>query len=246
MPGKSRPRRDRAGAQADPTTAALHEVRIETIGALASVLGHESRNLLGALETCTQILRRNPHLTPEDVELLDIIESGSRRLDEIVSEFAAFAHPSPLRFEPVDVHALIEETLRRLELDDRCAATLVVTRDFDPEVGSIEADREQLRQVVWHLLLNAAQALGDRGELGIRTRAGNKRVEIVVRDKGPGMPKRVRSRIFEPLFSTKSHGAGLGLPIVQRIVESHGGKITVKSDPDAGTSCVVSLPKEHR
>jgi len=222
----------------------FRRAQTETIGAVASVLGHESRNLLGALGTCVQILRRNPHITHDDTELLDIIQSGSRRLNEIVSEFSTFANPRSPRLQPVDLHGLIDETLTLLERDDRCSPALVVNREFDLAVPAVWGDREQLGQVLWHLVLNAVQAMGDQGQLTVETHKERKGVRIVVRDTGPGIPPAVLSNIFEPLYSTKARGTGLGLPIVQRIVEGHGGKVTVQSDQQTGSSFVVSLPVE--
>lgn len=228
-----------------PMAELFREAERETIRAVASVLDHESRNLLGALGTCVQILSRNAHLTEDDRELLDLIRSGSHRLNEIVSQFAMFADPGPVRPQSVDLHGLIDETLNRLERDDRYSSDLIVSRDFDFAVGEVWGDREQLGQAFWHLFLNAVQAMGDEGRLEVETRRENARVEISVRDTGPGIPAAVRPRIFEPLFTTRSRGTGLGLSIVRQIVEGHGGEVRVLESRETGSVFRVMLPVER-
>ncbi len=218
------------------------KARLETIGDVAAVLSHESRNLLGALRTCVQVLRRNPHLTSDDTELLDIIQSGANRLNEIVGQFSLFRGETPLQMREVNLHELIDTTLASLQRDERCSSSLAIQRRFDTSLQSIMGDPAQLGQVLWHLFLNAAQAIGARGQLHVQTQNVGREIEISVRDTGPGIPKNVMQHIFEPLYSTKPRGAGLGLAIVRRIVEAHGGVITAQSEPGKGARFTLRLP----
>ncbi len=224
----------------------IRKARTEAIGDIAAVLSHEARNLLGALGTCVQILRRNPHITGEDAELLDIIKTGSRRLSEIVSEFSAYGCPRSLHFQEVDLHELIEETLVVLQRDDRFSSSIFIRRQYDPSLHNIKADRDQLGQVFWNLFLNAVQAIGDQGQLWVETRRVGREIEILVQDTGPGIPAAVLPNIFEPLYSTKSDGIGLGLAIVRRTVEELGGHITVHSEHGTGTRFMMLLPVEPK
>ena len=224
----------------------LRKVQIDTIGAVATVLSHEAHNLLGALTTCVQVLRRNPHLTREDAELLDIIQTGSQRLNEIVSQFSAFEHPKSPNFEEVELHELIEETIVVLQRDERCSSSIVIRRQFDSSLYNIKADRDQLGQVFWNLFLNAVQAMGDQGQLWVETRRVGREIEILVQDTGPGIPAAALPNIFEPLYSTKSDGIGLGLAIVRRTVEELGGHITVHSEHGTGTRFMMLLPVEPK
>ncbi len=220
----------------------LRQARLDTISAVGLVLGHEVSNLLGALTTCVQVLRRNTQLSKDDAELLEIIQSGSRRLSEIIAAFSTFGRPRPLHIEPVDLHALIDQTLARLQRHERCSSYIVIHRDFDPSARNAELDREQFGQVMWNLLLNAVQAMGDHGDLKVRIRRVGKRIKIVVQDTGPGIPLAILQKVFEPLYTTKSRGAGLGLAIARNIVEKHGGQLTVDSSGAAGACFTIVLP----
>ena len=220
----------------------VRNAKLDTLGAVAAVFAHESRNLLGALGTCVQVLRRNPNLTSDDAELLDIIQSGANRLNEIVGQFSVFRSGKALRINEVKLHEIIDATLAALQRDERYSSSIVVRRRFDASPISIKADGERLGQALWHLLLNAAQAMRDRGQLDVQTRQIGRKVEISVHDSGPGIPANVMPRIFEPLFSTKTRGAGLGLAIARRIVEEHGGTITAQSEAGKGARFIVRLP----
>lgn len=225
-----------------PARDRREEIRLDTIGQVAAVLSHESRNLLGALGTCVQVLRRNPHLSADDNELLDIVQSGAHRLSEVVEQFVIFRRPTPPRLNAVYLHELIEVTLDRLHQDERCSAEIVIERRFDPNIESITADAEGLRRAFWELCLNGAQAIGRRGLLSVETRRAGEKVFITVRDSGPGIDAGLKRNIFEPLFTTKTRATGLGLAIVNRIVEQHRGAVGFESQPGKGASFTISLP----
>lgn len=229
----------------NPAWQQREQVRLDTLGSVAAVLSHESRNLLGALGTCVQVLRRNPHLSADDSELLDIVQAGANRLSEIVGQFAMFRRAQPADFAALDPHELIDQTLTKLRQDDRCSPLIAIERQFDPAIDGISVDATQLRQILWQLFLNAAQAMGAQGTLTVRTERTGREILIQVSDTGPGIPPEVRRRIFEPLYSTKTRGAGLGLTIVKRFVEQHGGRIAVASADGKGTSFTIRLPIEQ-
>jgi len=226
--------------------ALIQKTRIDTVSAIASTFGHEARNLLGALKTCVQVLRRNPHIAPEDSELLDIMQTGSQRLNEVLSQLTTFGHNQPPCFEEVDLHELIEEALNLLQSDDRCSPSIVIRRNFDPSIYATQVDRYRLGQLFWNLFLNAIQAMGEQGELHVETKREGAEVEIFVRDTGPGIPETILPNIFEPFYSTKPKGIGLGLAIVRRIIEEHGGQITVQTAKDTGACFAVRLPFEPK
>jgi len=219
----------------------IRKTRMAAMGEIAAVVAHEARNPLGALSNCVGLLRSNPHITGEDAELLTIMEGESKRLNDIVSDFLTFGRPRPPQFAPVDLHELIDATWSLLQRDDRCPPSIEFERHFDATLTPVMADRDQLRQVFWNLLLNAVQAMRHGGTLIIETRRAPDSVEVTVRDTGPGIPANILPRLFEPFVTTKSGGTGLGLAIVRRIIEDHGGRITVSAHDGEGTCFVLSL-----
>lgn len=224
----------------------VRETRMATIGEIAAALSHETRNFLGALSTCLNLLRANPHITGEDAELLDIIHDGSQRLDQTVSDLLAFGCATPPHFQDVDLHELIDETFAVIQRDPRCPSSIVFHGEFGRSVLKVRADRDRLRQVFWNLFLNAVESMKEKGTLHVQTRIIDNRVEIVIRDSGSGIPADVLPKIFEPFYSTKSGGTGLGLSIVRHIVEEHRGQIIVDAQQDVGACFKVSLPFEPK
>jgi signal transduction histidine kinase len=218
----------------------VRKTRLAAMGEIAAAVAHEARNPLGALSNCVQLLRDNPNITGEDAELLAIMQSESKRLNDIVSDFLTFGRPRAPQFAPVDLHELIDATWTLLQRDDRCPSTIRFERRLEGTV-TVTADRDQLRQVFWNLLLNAVQAMRLGGTLTVETRRAGRFVEVLVRDTGPGIPAGILPSVFEPFVTTKSGGTGLGLAIVRRIIEDHGGDITVTAQDGEGTCFVLSL-----
>jgi signal transduction histidine kinase len=180
---------------------------------------------------------------------LAVIEAEIERVNKIIKQFLDFARPRPPSLEPMVVRSILEETLALLVYEME-AQKISLERSYAPDLPPVPMDREQMKQVFLNLLLNAIQAMERGGNLKVATRwkpapagdGGRSVAEIAVQDSGPGMAEDIRSRIFEPFFSTKEEGIGLGLPIAQRIVEEHGGKIRVESRVGEGTTFVVTLP----
>jgi len=220
----------------------VQQTRMAAIGEIAAAVAHEARNPLGAISNCVQMLRANSTLTGEDAELLKIVHTETQRLNEIVSDFLAFGRPKRPQFQGVDIHELVDTTVALLRHDDRWPTTVTVVTKFDPTLPLLQADRDQLRQVLWNLCLNAAQAMGDSGELRVETSRHGNLAEILVQDTGPGITSSLLPRIFEPFFTTRAGGTGLGLAIVRRIVEEHSGQIRVDSETGVGTCFVLALP----
>jgi len=228
---------DLTRAQAD----LVRKTRLAAIGEIAAAVAHETRNPLGALSNCVQLLQNTDGLSAESVELLAMIRVEADRLNEIVSDFLRFGHPRPPQLAQVALHELIDDTLALLA-HDRSSTQLDVRRSFDSRITKIEADHDQLHQALWNIFVNAAQAMGDGGTLTIETRGLAAGVEIAVRDTGPGIPAERLRDIFEPFYTRRPGGTGLGLAIVRRIVEDHRGQIGVESVEGEGTCFTITLP----
>jgi|KBSSwiStaDraftv2_1062776.scaffolds.fasta_scaffold15607_4 signal transduction histidine kinase len=224
----------------------VRQTRMAAIGQIAAAVAHEIRNPLSALSTCVQLLRRDLPADSEDVELIQIIQTEARRLNEIVSDFLTFGRPRPPRWEAVVLADVIQEAVTLLQRDPRCSPALAFDLSLDPTLPAVPADRDQLHQVLWNLCLNAVQAMGPEGKLRVDTRWADGRAVIRIEDTGPGIPGASTSRIFDPFYTTKAGGIGLGLAIVRRIVEDHGGDIAVESSQEKGTCFTLTLALEQK
>jgi two-component system sensor histidine kinase PilS (NtrC family) len=220
--------------------------RLADLGRLAAGLAHELRNPLASIMGAQELLAQAPGLDGEYRRLMEIALRESTRLSQLVTRFLEFARPTPPRRITCDLATLAEETLEVFR-NDPAAARVEVARELHP--APADADPDQLRQILWNLLLNAAQAAGE-GE-----RAGHVRVTcgqdgegsfLLVDDDGPGIPLEDRERVFLPFFTTKPLGTGLGLANVHQLVDAHGGVIAVETAPAGGARFRVRFPAEAR
>lgn len=220
------------------------------LGTLAGGLAHEIRNPLSTIKVNLQLLREDleradlPERRERMSRRVDGLEKAVRRMEEILDDFLNFARGFELDIEPQDLNAVLSEVvqfvepeMQRLGIDLRCA--------FDPELPWVPVDRKYFQQTILNLLLNARQAIEETGEPGqifLTTRRTGTTARVDVTDTGPGIPDDVLPRIFEAYFSTKKGGTGLGLPTCKRIVEEHGGTLTVETEPRKGTRFSIELP----
>jgi two-component system sensor histidine kinase PilS (NtrC family) len=213
--------------------------RLAALGKLAAGLAHEIRNPLASMCGSIALLGQQPGLGDKERKLLTIVSREGERLESLVREFLAFARPSEPQLQQVEATQLVEETLDVFR-QDAAARELRVQSEIEPGVR-VRADSGQLRQVLWNLLSNAADAAGRGGSVRARVRRVDGMAVLEVEDSGPGIPGDDLQRIFDPFFTTKESGTGLGLAIVHRIVEAHGGQLAVRSVPGK-TVFSVALP----
>ena len=216
------------------------------ISQLAGGLAHEIRNPLSTLSLNLDLLAEEfpAAESPRDRRIVQRIERLKReiqRLHDIVENFLRFARVQDLKTAPADLNALVEELCDFYEPQ---AATqgIVVRTYFAPGLPPLAIDADQFKQAVLNLMLNAQHAMPDGGELIMTTRHDGSSVALDVTDTGVGMTEEVLTRIFDPFFSTRSGGSGLGLPTTRRIIEAHGGSIEVQSVPGKGSRFSVRLP----
>jgi len=216
-----------------------HQEALARVGQLAAMVAHEVKNPLAGIKGALQvIMSRRPAGDPEVPVMRDIIDRADA-LNELISDLLLFSRPKPPHPSPLDLAALLSESLALLTRDP---IGQKVTATVEGPSVMIEGDRNMLRGVFSNLFINAAQAMQGQGTLAIRIQPDGGRVTIVVRDSGPGIPAHIRDQIFEPFFTTKSRGGGLGLAIARRSVELHGGNLDLVSPPDGGALATVVLP----
>jgi two-component system sensor histidine kinase PilS (NtrC family) len=217
--------------------------RLATLGRMAANIAHEIRNPLASLTGAIEVL--TSPLTAEDARerLSQIVARESERLNHIIKNFLEYARPAPLSIATFDVAAAAEDVL--LLLEHRASpGSLKVVREFAPSIPW-PVDAQQFRQILWNLCLNAVEAMPDGGELRVAAAVQGDTLEVSVSDTGDGIETGDLSHVFEPFFSTKSEGTGLGLALVHRIVQEHGGEIDVRSAPGLGTTFTLTLPSRN-
>jgi PAS domain S-box-containing protein len=230
----------------------LRQERLATLGRLTATVSHELRNPLGVIRTSAYTLRAdlNPE-APRAMRSLERVERSVVRCDRIIEELLDFTRISGLEPEPTALDGWLDGVLEEQALPEG----IVLCRDFDLPGSTVAFDHDRFRRAVINVFENACQAMLAEGESGsatgehvltVRTQARAGRVEVVFEDQGPGIPAEVYGRIYEPLFSTKGFGVGLGLPVVKQIMEQHGGGIEVETEEGDGTTVRLWLnPKAN-
>ncbi|MCL4236262.1 MAG: hypothetical protein KJ042_17305, partial [Deltaproteobacteria bacterium] len=214
--------------------------RMATLGELAASLAHEIRNPLGSMKGAAQYLLDEP-LSEAAHEFVEIIVSEADRLNRVLSRFLDYARPFALRKGPGDINDVIRQTVAFLR-DGEMPRDVRVETDLSADAADSHFDREQIRQVLINLLKNAWEAQPRGGEISIATRCPASHIVIEIADRAPTMGPSVRSQMFTPFFTTKETGSGLGLPISQRIVQAHGGRIAVRERDGGGNVFSIELP----
>ncbi len=218
--------------------AVAREERLGAVGRLAAGLAHELRNPLASLSGSVQLLRDEGASPLHDIVLREV-----KRLNELVEEFLDSARPVRLDPSPTDAGALIGDVTAAFRNDARYKGRRLL-RTAAQRLPLVPLDAARFRQVLWNLLLNAAQATPDYGTITVNARVDGAALEVVVEDDGVGIDMIALQRIFDPFYTTRSGGTGLGLANVERIVRAHGGTIAVTSVPGQGTRFVLRFPLE--
>jgi two-component system sensor histidine kinase PilS (NtrC family) len=219
------------------------------VGALAAGIAHELRNGLKPISGSVEVLQRELKLEGETADLMDLIARESARLNKFVTDLLSYSRERDLALEPVKLDDHLRELVSTLRHDPRRAAGVQV--DYvgcqgpaeAPEEARLAVDPEQMRQVWLNLAANALEAIGERGTLTVSWSVRDEdQVAVEFRDDGPGIDADDLRRVGEPFFTTKRGGTGLGLAIALRIVERHGGGLTLESVAGRGTTARVTLP----
>lgn len=214
--------------------------RFAALGQMAGMLAHEIRNPLGTITNCLGLLK-HPRLPPgEAARALALAESQADRLEQIVTDTLSAARSQVVRWQPVCLRSVVDEVLAACQ--GEAFDGVRVASDVPADLPFVDGSPQQLHQVLWNLVLNAAEALNGSGEIRVRAFAEGPSVAIEVTDTGPGVPEELQERVFDPLFTTKPGGTGLGLAIVRNIVADHGGTISIAAADGRGAKVAIRLP----
>lgn len=210
---------------------------LSEMGEMAAVLAHEIRNPLAVIKGNAQLLGEKNELSGNP-KLLTVVEQ-SQRLERLVNGLLDYARPRPLSTRQLRLDELTEKVCRLVE-DEAVGKQVAVLKDLEPV--TVTGDEDQLTQVLINLIRNGLQASPQGSAVTVRLLGRGDRVWILVSDAGEGVPEDKREEIFNPFFTTKEHGTGLGLPISRRIAEAHGGSLHVEGSVSSGARFVLTLP----
>ena len=241
-----------AQAHADMVQAVRHSrdqlvrsAKLAMLGELAAVMAHEVRTPLGVLRSSAQLLEREPGLGADSRELLVLMRSETERLNRLVTSMLDTARPRTPRLAHCDVHQVLE----------RCVQVQVARQGGMPQAALalalsahnpvMDGDEEQLLQVVLNLTQNALRAAGAQGHVQLSTRDTADALTLACDDDGPGVPPDIADRLFDPFVTRGENGIGLGLAVVQQLVQAHGGSIRVLRSALGGSRFEFTLPRRH-
>lgn len=236
----------------DQTQEEIENERVQSILQLSAGVAHELGNPLNSLHIHLQLmerlLRKSRETTPTLERLqrsLEVCSGEVSRLDSIITHFLAAVRPTVPDFSDVDLIRILEESLEFLgpELE---GSGVRVDVALDRTVPIVEADRNQLKQVLFNILKNARQAMKDGGTIRVAASSDDEFVYLRIADSGEGIAEEELPRVFQPYFSTKKGGHGLGMMIVERIMRDHGGQVGIDSKKGVGTVVTLQFPQKHR
>ena len=216
--------------------------RLAAVGEMAAGIAHEIRNPLASMSGAMQVLRGELPLSAEQAQLMDIVLRESDRLNSTISSFLAYARPSQVDLTRIDARRAVQETAALLRTSPETSEHHVVEVTVPDTPVWLDADENQLRQIVWNLATNGLKAMPRGGRLHMFASVEGRHANIGVRDEGTGIPAEEVDAIFHPFRGSFGRGTGLGLAIVHRIVTDYNGRIDVKSAIGRGTTIVAQFP----
>jgi len=219
----------------------IERERLAAVGEMAAHVAHEVRNPLAGIRAACEVLFSGIDNPEERKEIGEEVLHQIDRLSGTVSELLVFAAPRAIETRACDLNHVIARVLSLFE-EDAAASDVRVERALQPDLPEVSIDAAAFEQVIYNLLINAAQAMGQGGRIGIGTSLADEGVEIRVRDSGGGIPADVQELLFQPFFTTRTEGTGLGLAIARKIVVAHGGTITASNPPGGGAEFRIRLP----
>ena len=221
--------------------------QLKLVGEWAAELAHEIKNPLAGIKGSVEILLQEPNIAEEDRVLIEKAVDEIRRIELLIKSLLNFAKPPQLQLLQTDINDLLDKTisfsLKHPTLAKKASMPIKIIKDFDPGLPETMADPMQLQQVFLNLVFNAIEAMPAGGALAVKTSydAVLDSINIAIADTGQGIEQSMLDKIFQPFFTTKRKGSGLGLAVTRRLIEQHGGDVYVESTPDKGTVFNISL-----
>jgi len=218
--------------------------RLATAGKVSALIAHEIRNPLTAVAGAVQVLKNELSPNEDQANLMDIIIKESRRVSQTIEQFLNLASPAKPGSSKFSLPQVLKETLTMLKMGGELNGRVAIQGNFDTIDLDYYGNPNQLKQVFWNVARNALQAMPEGGTLAVDFIQGKRELRIRFADTGKGMTPEEQERIFEPFYSRFENGKGLGMAVVQKIVDDYRGKIQVFSEPQQGTEILIILPAQ--
>jgi signal transduction histidine kinase len=215
--------------------------RLSSLGEMVAGISHEIRNPLGIIRSSAELLKKKLDKTDPTNTIPDVIVEEANRLNNIITDFLNYAKPHPPNFSPCRIDEIIEKNITFLDPQLE-AQGYNINKRYDGSIPPISADPDMMYQVFLNILINAMQAMPGGGEIQVEIQSDASFVNIVFKDKGKGIPQEMLEKIWDPFFTTKETGTGLGLGIVKNIIEAHSGTIQIENRPIYGAQVTIKLP----
>jgi PAS domain S-box-containing protein len=228
-------------AQREMRERLVERERLAAVGEMAAHVAHEVRNPLAGIRAACEVLFMKDESAENAKEIGHEVLHQIDRLDQTVSELLQFAAPRAMEAIPTDLNGLIDRVISIFR-EHPASREVRLERRFQKDLPRVDLDPRQFEQVLYNLLLNAAQAMEQQGSVVVATRLDAGGVEIRVRDTGPGLPPGVDEKLFQPFFTTRTEGTGLGLAVAKKIVVAHGGAIEASNSTAGGAEFLIELP----
>lgn len=219
--------------------------RLSALGEMAAGISHEIRNPLGIIRSSAELLKKKVSAVDPANSIPDIIVEESTRLNGIITDFINFARPRNPNLRPCRIEDVLEKNITYLDAHIRESDCRIEKR-YTNSLPEIMADTDMLYQSFLNILINAMQSMPSGGNIVIGIEANGKMVTVKIDDEGEGIPDELLEKIWDPFFTTKKKGTGLGLGIVKNIIESHGGSILIANREEKGTRVTVELPVSQK
>ncbi len=223
------------------TAELLKKERLAFLGEMAAIVAHEIRNPLTSIKGFSQRIKRKAPGDETVAGYADIIMEEVDRLDAVIADVLDFARRAEPKWQPVNLGEVIRQTVDLLGAAVE-QPRVALSVEISPALPLFRGDPAQLKQVLLNVCQNALQAMPEGGALGIEAACKDDRIYVSIHDTGQGIPPEVQEKLFQPFFTTRTQGTGLGLALAQHVVEDHGGRISVESEVGQGTTFTIELP----
>jgi signal transduction histidine kinase len=217
----------------------LRTEKLAVVGQLTASIGHELRNPLSRIKTAAALLNneiKDP--SSETDELLKIVDNEVMISTKIINDLLDFSRERKPNLKPTSLNEVIIATLKRMRFPE----SISIDQALDPSIPQLNLDDGQIQQILINLIMNSIQATDNGGKIYVRTMRNADSVDLIIKDTGCGIPQENLDKIFEPLFTTKPKGIGLGMSIVKMLVEKHGGHMQIQSRINIGTTVTLAFP----